>query len=139
MNDYELMIVSLDILAEKDIDIVPLVSKSYLENANGDTKVYQSADQLQLDYMVSKVVEMLLFFAEDNPRKEELSHHDVPYHNELGVTFEMYREYIDILIATLRDSLGDAWNVSIKQAWDNQKEAVLKTVERGCPAYGKKC
>ena len=69
-TDYQLMLSSLQILAARGIEIEPFVGQAYLSLDNIDHQVYEDGNALQFEYMVTKVAEMMLFFAEGSPRSE---------------------------------------------------------------------
>lgn len=130
MTDYELMLTSLEHLAELDVDLEPMVGKRFLAQENVDLEVFSDGNALQLEYMVTKVVEMLLFFAEGNPRQDELGYYDVPFHDDLGVTWPMYTTYMQTFLAVLGEVLDDKWDAATANAWQRQVDAMLSVIKR---------
>ncbi|MCP4790591.1 MAG: globin [Gammaproteobacteria bacterium] len=129
-SDYQLMLASLDKLADQNVDIAPLVSQQFMTTDSVDLQVYADGNALQLEYMVTKVVEMLLFFAQGNPRQTELSYYDVPFHDDLGVTWPMYEGYMQVMLSVLQNVLGDAWDENTARAWHKQTDAMLKVIRQ---------
>ena len=130
LTDYQLMLNSLEALADKGIEIEPMVGQAYLNLQDIDHQVYEDGNALQLEYMVTKVAEMMLFFAEGNPRTEELGYYDVPFHDDLGVTGPMYEAYMQVFIQVFAEQLGDAWDAATADAWQRQSDAMLKVIKQ---------
>lgn len=130
MSDYQVMLTSLEYLAEQDVQIEPLVGERFLAQENVDLEVFSDGNALQLEYMVTKVVEMLLFFAEGNPRQSELGYYDVPFHDDLGVTWPMYRVYMQTFMAVLEEVLGEFWDEVTEAAWQRQVDAMLSMIKQ---------
>ena len=130
MTDYELMLTSLEHLAELDVDLEPMVGERFLAQENVDLEVFSDGNALQLEYMVTKVVEMLLFFAEGNPRQDELGYYDVPFHDDLGVTWPMYTTYMRTFLAVLGEVLDEQWDTATANAWQHQVDAMLSVIKQ---------
>ena len=129
-TDYQLMLDSLQTLAATGMEIEPLVGQAYLNLDNIDHQVYTDGNVLQLEYMVTKVTEMMLFFAEGNPRSEELSYYDVPFHDDLGVSWPMYKAYMQVFLQVFGEQLGEAWDEATAAAWQRQSDAMLKVIKQ---------
>ena len=130
MTDYEIMLASLENLADKDVDLEPMVGQRFLAQDNVDLEVFSDGNALQLEYMVTKVVEMLLFFAEGNPRQDELGYYDVPFHDDLGVTWPMYTAYMQTFLTVLGEVLDDQWDAATANAWQRQVDAMLSVIKQ---------
>lgn len=130
MTDYAIMLASLDNLADKEVALEPLVGQRFLAQDNIDLQVFSDGNALQLEYMVTKIVEMLLFFAEGNPRQHELGYYDVPFHDDLGVTWPMYTAYMQTLLNVLAEVLDDQWDAATADAWQRQVDAMLGVIKQ---------
>jgi hypothetical protein len=130
MTDYEIMLASLENLANKDVDLEPMVGHRFLAQENVDLEVFSDGNALQLEYMVTKVVEMLLFFAEGNPRQDELGYYDVPFHDDLGVTWPMYTAYMHTFLTVLGEVLDEQWDAVTASAWQRQVDAMLAVIKQ---------
>ena len=130
MTDYEIMLASLENLADKDVDVEPMVGQRFLAQDNVDLEVFSDGNALQLEYMVTKVVEMLLFFAEGNPRQDELGYYDVPFHDDLGVTWPMYTACMQTFLTVLGEVLDEQWDAVTAAAWQRQVDAMLSVIKQ---------
>ncbi|MFA5631107.1 MAG: globin [Porticoccaceae bacterium] len=128
-NDQQMLVEeSLNLVAEKDVDLTPSVYRHLFSMSPDAADVFDGIPSSQQGLMLSKVLELIMSCAQGEEKIPEFRDYDIPLHDDLGVTPSMYRAYFEALILALKDVLGGEWSDSYENAWRLQFKKLIAEV-----------
>jgi hemoglobin-like flavoprotein len=119
---------SLNLVAEKDVDLTPWVYRHLFSISPDAADVFEGIPVSQQGLMLGKVLELIMACSQGDEKIPEFRQFDIPLHDDLGVTQSMYREYFEALILALKDVLGPQWSDSHEEAWRLQFQKLIAEV-----------
>lgn len=119
---------TIELIAEKDCDITPIVYHHLFSSSEDAVEVFSGTPKNQRGTMISKSVEMILDFTDDQYDMIEFRKLDIPLHDELGVTPALYRCFFDALISSFSEVLADQWTPKHQEAWEQQFTRLMEEI-----------
>jgi len=119
---------SLNLVAEKDIDLTPSVYRHLFSMSPDAADVFEGIPVSQQGLMLTKVLELIMSCSQGGEKIPEFREYDIPLHDDLGVTPGMYHDYFEALIVTLQDVLGTDWSDKYEDAWRLQFQKLIAEV-----------
>lgn len=127
MNDKDLIMQSLERMAEKAGDFTPDVYENYFQACEESRELMSHVDPRVKGKMLEEVV--VLLTGTDPDADRNYLKFEVNTHRGYGVTPYMYRNLLDSVSKTVRDTLDDEWTGEIEAAWRRQIDWLLGQIE----------
>jgi hemoglobin-like flavoprotein len=135
MSEQDLIISSLDIAADKGVDITPLVYARYFQNCPESEQLMEDADPHARGKMLEEVMRLLMLediLAEESYLVFETKTHEQSYH----VMRHMYASLLNAVLEVVKGEVGKDWNEAFEQAWRGRVTSLLKAIENHSPCHG---
>lgn len=129
-SDHDLMLESLEIMAQRGCDIVPPFFRSFLGAfPEEEERFFNPATSYGT--MTTEIMTTLLALAAGEPWVESVMRLQVLTHHGYGaIALERYRDVLDHFIATLAEAAQDQWRPEFARAWRTQADALFAMIER---------
>jgi hemoglobin-like flavoprotein len=128
----ELVEHSLELVAGRDIDIVPLVYRRLFAERPELRALFAVADSGEvrsgMGNMVNEVLRLMLAGTEAELQNEAQA--AVVFHVGWGLRVDMYRDVLLSLMAAVREGCAEGWTAEIAAAWYAQLERALAELTR---------
>lgn len=128
----ELVEHSLELIAERDLDIVPLVYRRLFAGRPELRALFAIEDTGELrsgmGTMVNEVLRLML--AGTDSELENEAQAAVVFHVGWGLRLDMYRDVLRSLMAAVHDGCAEGWTAEMAAAWSAQLERVLAELTR---------
>jgi len=109
---------SLELVAERVGDPTPLVYERLFAAQPEMRELFLlDTDDAVKGNMLAQLFECLLDLAGEGHYARGLIQTEMINHDNLGVPPEVFVTFLDTVVATLRDALGDDWTADMAQAW----------------------
>ena len=120
---------SLELLAEKDIDVTEQVYRKYFEVSPASGALMEYVDPGPRGKMMDEIFRLLM--VEDYSEEEgylnwEVDNHEIAY----SVRPEMYEPLFGALIEAVKESLGADWSAEMERAWLDRTSTLRQEVLR---------
>ncbi|MFT7244159.1 MAG: hemoglobin-like flavoprotein [Candidatus Azotimanducaceae bacterium] len=128
----DLVIQSLEMVAETAGDITPAVYQRYFESCPGSEALMSHIDELVQGKMMVEVYRLVMledFSDEAAYLKFEVDNHALAY----SVEPHMYGNLLNALMDTVAELLGDQWDHKMAEAWGNRLDELSKEIEARLP------
>lgn len=123
----ELVEHSLELVAERDVDIVPLVYRRLFAERPELCALFAIEDPRELrsgmGNMVNEVLRLMLAGTDAELRNEAQA--AVVFHVGWGLRVDMYRDVLRALMAAVHEGCAEGWTADMAAAWCVQLERVL--------------
>lgn len=123
---------SLELIAERDLDIVPLVYRRLFAGRPDLPALFavEEAGELRsgMGTMVNEVLRLVL--AGTDAELENEAQAAVVFHVGWGLNVDMYRDVLRSLMAAVHDACADGWTVDMAAAWCAQVDRVFAALAR---------
>lgn len=121
---------SLEVVAETEVDIVPLYFQRYFACFPGDESMFYNR-QSSLGIMVNEMLTALLSQAEGSDWVPTYLRAQVATHHDKGIIpVERYRAALGMLIDVLGETAGDRWSVAYESAWRGEAAKMYELIAR---------
>jgi len=127
MSDIDLILSSLEIAAEKNIDITEPAYKYYFEASPESREMMSHMDHLMRGRMLSEVINLMMM--SDDSDKHEVVRFEVQTHKANGVDPQMYDKIFNAVYLAMRDSLNGEWTPEFETAWKSQIARLNNAIE----------
>lgn len=128
----ELVEHSLELVAERDVDIVPLVYRRLFAERPELCALFAIEDPRELrsgmGNMVNEVLRLMLAGTDAELRNEAQA--AVVFHVGWGLRVDMYRDVLRALMAAVHEGCAEGWTADMAAAWCVQLERVLAELTR---------
>ena len=128
----ELVERSLELVAERDIDIVPLVYRRLFADRPDLRALFaiEAGGELRsgMGTMVNEVLRLVL--AGSDAELENEAQAAVVFHVGWGLRVDMYRDVLCSLMAAVQEACADDWMADMAAAWSTQLDRVLAELTR---------
>lgn len=130
----DLMLDSLEKIAERHGDLVPLVyGRFYLRYPDTRQMFGRDENHVHQGHMFNGMLMAVLEQAEGRCFPGSITAW-VMDHDLWGVKREMFRAMFDALYETIRECLGDDWNDALERAWSGPIGALADRFDQACEA-----
>lgn len=130
LSAHDLMLASLDAVAQADVDIVPVYFERFFGSFPAEEKNFYNKDSSR-GLMVNDMLSMLLGQAEGADWMPMMMRTQVITHRDHGdIALERYRDALDLLVTVLADVAGDRWCAAYEQAWRGETAKMFALIER---------
>lgn len=123
---------SLELVAERDLDIVPLVYRRLFAGRPELRALFAIEESGELrsgmGNMVNEVLRLMLAGTDAELRNEAQA--AVVFHVGWGLRVDMYRDVLHALMAAVHEGCAEEWTAKMAGAWSAQLERVLAELTR---------
>lgn len=127
MSDIDSILSSLEVAAEKNIDISEPAYKYYFEASPESREMMSHMDNLMRGRILSEVINLMMM--SDGSDKQEVVRFEVETHMANGVTPKMYDKILNAVYLAMRDSLDEEWTPEFERAWKSQIAGLIDAIE----------
>ena len=127
MSDIDLILSSLELVAERNIDITGPAYEYYFEASPKSRELMSHMDQLMCGRMLSEVINLMMM--PDDSDRHDVVRFEVQTHAANGVDNQMYEKMFNAIHLTVRDSLNGEWTPAFEAAWKNQITRLNNAIE----------
>ncbi len=128
----ELVEHSLELIAERDLDIVPLVYRRLFAGRPELRALFAIEETGELrsgmGNMVNEVLRLVLAGTDAELRNEAQA--AVVFHVGWGLRVDMYRDVLRALMAAVHEGCAEGWTADMAAAWSAQLDRVLAELTR---------
>lgn len=130
LSDHALMLASLDLLAERDVDLVPRFFTRFYADHPQDRAMFHNPGSSH-GAMLNEIMDTLLALASGEEWVELMLRNQVRTHHDHGhIPLERYRQVLDLFVAVLADTAGPDWQRDWDRAWRDQAERMMAIITR---------
>lgn len=127
---HDLMLASLEAVAETGTDIVPRFFARFFADHPQDKAMFHNPGSSH-GAMVNEIMDTLLALASGEEWVELMLRNQVRTHHDHGdIPLERYAQSLDLFLAVLADAAGPAWTSACQQAWRTQADRMLAIIAR---------
>ena len=131
-TDPELIIESLEWIAERHSDLVPLVyGRFYTHYPDARTMFGRDEHRVHQGHMFNGMLMAVIEHAEGRCAPGSIDAWVID-HDLWGVKKAMYRVMFDALHETIRECMGERWNASFSKAWETHIYGLADEFEQAC-------
>ena len=127
MSDNDLILSSLEIAAEKNIDITEPAYEYYFEVSPESRGMMSHMDHLMRGRMLSAVINLMMM--PDGSDRKEAVRFEVQTHLANGVDPQMYDKIFNAVYLAMRDALNGDWTAEFETAWKNKIARLNDSIE----------
>jgi hypothetical protein len=127
----DLVLESLERVAERVDDITPLVYEKYFARCADSRSLMLYVDDLVRGRMLQEVLRLLM--TEDIAGDGDYLRFETRTHAGYGVKPAMYGELLGAVRDTVREVLDADWNVDFAAAWERRVGALLAAIDAAAP------
>lgn len=112
----DLVYQSLEMIAEKGVDITQAVYENYFSSSPESEQLMSHMDPLAMGKMMEEILRLIMiedFTEEDGYLNWEVENHEMAY----NVEPDMYDPLFTALIETVKGTMGESWNADYEAAW----------------------
>lgn len=132
MSEQNLIIASLDIIADKDIDIFPLVYGHYYQECPESEALMLDASAQAKGKMLEEVMRLLM--SDDLSVEESYLGFEIKYHEDAyRVHQSMYVSLLNAVVSAIKEALGESWNENFNNAWEKRIASLLQAIKNNAP------
>ncbi len=133
MSTQNLILSSLEQVAEKMGDINPEVYRRYFRSTPGAKELMDHIDHLVRGKMMEEVMRLLML--EDLSGESDYLAFEMKTHEEsYSVVQSMYHSLVTTVRDVIRDGMGDDWNDQYESAWNERCRDLLDSLEAHMPS-----
>ncbi len=132
MSTQDLMMASLEIVAEKCGDINAAVYERYFQKSPGSEELMSHIDHLVRGKMMEEVMRLLMLedtSAEDEYLSFEMKTHEQAY----SVTHSMYGSLLTSIWEIVREGVAEDWTDDFENAWQERIAALADAFQHHLP------
>lgn len=123
----EVVLRDLAVIAESQGDIVPLVYQRFFAVSEDGQALMNHSDVHMQGRMFEQVLELL--FTDDHFGPGSYLEWELENHlNAYGATSNMYQSFLEAVVAVAQSCLGDRWQTTNAEAWQQRVERILTEV-----------
>lgn len=130
LADHTLMLASLELLAMRDVDLVPRFFARFYADHPEDRAMFHNPGSSH-GAMVNEIMDTLLALARDEEWVELMLRNQVRTHHDHGdIALERYAQTLDLFLAVLAEAGGAQWQADWDQAWRKQADRMMAIITR---------
>ena len=134
MNELEVVVNTLEQVAEHDVDLTPLIYDDFFESCSEAFPLMGHSDEYMRGRMVAQIFEVIM---------DDTSHGDGGYLGwevnahlkDYGVKEEMYNAFLASIKKAVKVTIDDQWQNEYDRAWDARIGQVLAAIKRHAPTH----
>lgn len=136
MSTQDLIISSLEMVAERSGDINPMIYGLYFQNSPGSEELMAHIDHLVQGKMMEEVMRLLM--VEDISLEDQYLTFEMKTHEEAyNVIESMYDGLLSAVWQIVREGVGEDWNEHYENAWKERVASLLDEIKRHSPVNAK--
>ena len=136
MSTQDLIISSLEIVAERSGDITSVVYDLYYQNSPESQELMAHIDHLVQGRMMEEVMRLLM--VEDTSLEDQYLTFEMKTHKEAyNVVESMYGSLLSAVWQIVRKAVGEDWNENYENAWQQRVTLLLNEIKNHYPAHEK--
>ena len=129
INQLELVVASLEQVAERDIDLTPAIYQIFFDRCSAALPLMGHSDEYMRGRMAAQIFELLIddaHLGEGGYLSWEVDAHCKDY----GVDPAMYDVLFAAVKSAVKEAISDGWNSEFDAAWDYRIEHLLAEISR---------
>ncbi len=134
MNELEVVVNTLEQVAERDVDLTPLIYDEFFESCRDAFPLMGHSDQYMRGRMVAQIFEVIMddsLHGDGGYLGWEVNAHLKDY----GVKEEMYNAFLASIKHAVKVTIDDLWQKEHDMAWDTRIEQILTAIKRHAPTH----
>ena len=130
MTAHAAMLQSLELVAEADVDIVPLFFARFFGAYPAERANFHNPGSSH-GLMVNEMMDTLLALAAGEEWVPLMLRNQVRTHHDHGdIALERYAQALDLFVTLLAEAAGPRWRPAHERAWREQAAALFAMIER---------